>query len=99
MLQTRKSLITEVRGRTSKRAFEKYKPRGLFSEFYGTSDLLLPLLGKDPRGLILVSNHLIFAFWVVVYGRYDCITLKPPPAKASEKGPTLLQYVQTKQEL
>ena len=36
-----------------------------------------PLLGKDPCGSILVNDHLlsdhsVFAFWVVAYGRFDC---------------------------
>ena len=37
-----------------------------------------PLLGRDPFGLIQtprVSDHSVFAFWVVAYGRFDCITL------------------------
>ena len=25
-------------------------------------------------GSILVSDHSVFAFWVVAYGRFDCIT-------------------------
>ena len=28
---------------------------------------------KSPCGSILVSDHSVFAFWVVAYGRFDCI--------------------------
>ena len=34
------------------------------------SDLFLE---EAPCGSILVSDHLVFAFWVVAYGRLDCI--------------------------
>ena len=35
-------------------------------------------LVEVPCGLILVSDHLDFAFGVVAYGRFNCIHMKPP---------------------
>ena len=29
---------------------------------------------KAPSGSILVSDHSVFAFWVVAYVRFDCTT-------------------------
>ena len=33
-------------------------------------------LVEAPCGLILVNDHLVFAFGVVTYGRFDCIHKK-----------------------
>ena len=35
-------------------------------------------LVEAPCGSILISDHSVFAFGVVAYGRFDCIHIKPP---------------------
>ena len=57
----------------SKGAFEKYKPRGLFSEFYGTPLHWLPLhLEGDVCVLvsILINRLLLTCTAYMVYTKY-----------------------------
>ena len=47
--------------RPSKRAFEKYKPRGIFSEFYGM------LCNLQGAGFLMGSKVSNFTFVVVIF--------------------------------